>query len=633
MTISESYPIHRCVFRNDQFGLKELLNNEEIKRHVNDRDNHNNTPLHLALMLGHTECVLPLINSGCDVISVNSFGWNPVEEATMLGNKEIVRKLTITKINDFVKGFLKGKNSPFDQFDTMVPNFHLKIRIKFKSPVPVLAEMCPKDTIEIFKSGNCLRINTTIAGMNTSGIPKAIKGKQSFIAIIDKETGTCKTYLVDCVRKIYQEFYPVFPDWCIENIIKSNVDVSFFYKFMVDLSSLTIKQKKGNLLKKGKKTLHLERGKAYKADVFKVKGLKTDVKKRYQESVIGPYKSDVKTRVLKIDGNKKSPSSDEGVESIFTKLGDDLMKANNGKPIPAGKTYSEHDDDSDSDSDDDMSDTEQSSTDLSETYGNSEADPENQKSTSSGKGLRGKNPKYLKSILVNNIESNSFGAFSKIQSSEFNGKFEGKVSNDGKTIVYEVDDNAGNTLNWDEMYDLKHPGNEEEEKLKAAQGQKKMYSERMKDFDFEKNKLTEATYFDPSQRGDLHVGRIFDVDEEKKSFDTSVKIWMSRDNEFPITLDNVKPILSYAYSLLEYDQAKINKFTEIFKALHSDKRYPIKIEIPILPILKCQLKTVECNIDPSVIPQGTFSIPNDYTPGNVLMESRKKNSSKQSSKQ
>jgi len=541
----------------------------------------------------------------------------------------------------------------------MVPNIHMKIRIKFKSPVPVLAEICPKDTIELFKCGNCIRINTTIAGVNTNGIPKVIKGKQSFLAIIDSENGTVKTYLIDCIRKIYQEFYPIFPDWCIENIIKSNVDVSSFFKFMIDLSSLSIKQKKGSLLKKGKKTLHLERNKAYKADVFKIKGVKTESSKRFKESVIGPYKSDIKTSVIKVDGSKKKGSNEDGMDSIFQKFGDDIMKANNGKPM---KTYVDRDDDDDddSDSDSDISDSEQTS-ELSQRKSKEKMtvtssvfqkyikhtdpnyfDPETDKHISEMivrgydddnvtitnndiQFLRENYPKYLKNILINNLENNNFGNLERLQAGEFKGKFEGKVSKDGKTIVYEVtNDDSENTLNWDEMYDLKHPKGEEEDKLKT-QGQKKMNSDRMKDFDFEKNKITEGTYFNPAQTENLHVGRIFDVSQEKKSFENSIKIWMSRDNEFPITLDHIKPILNYAYSLLEYDENKIKSFQSIFKSLHSDKRYPIKVETAILPVLKCQLKTIECNLDPSVIPEGIFNIPSDYKPGNVLVESRKKN--------
>ncbi|ORX85462.1 hypothetical protein BCR32DRAFT_290661 [Anaeromyces robustus] len=670
---SETYPLHRCVFRNDSYALKELLKNEEIRKKINECDNHNNTPLHLALMLGNVECVLPLINSGCDIVSSNTYGWNPVEEATMLGNKEIIQRLSITKLTKFIDEFY-GKNSPLEQWNAILPNAHLKFRLKFKSPVPVLADMCPKDTLEVFKCGNCFRINTSVTGVTTNGIPKVIKGKHSFVCQIDNEKGICKAYLMDCLKKKYQELYPNLPEWCIRNITKHNTDVSSVYQFLFDFTSLTVKQKKGNLLKKGKKTLHIDRNKSYKADVFKLKGLKTDVRKRCKESVIGPYKSDIKTKVLKVEStvgqrrnsvqSNTSSNSDENIQSVFQKIGDDILKVNknSGHAIPNNKEYRINDDDDDSESEDesDISDNELPTLPDNENESNNHvsilekyikhADDPNDYNSETDKhlidmitrgydddnhvitkedvqSLRKKYPKYLKNFLLSNIEKNTFKTLEKLESSDINGK----VSQDGKTIVYEVNDAIEDTLDWDDVYDKKHSKEEEEEKAKL-QCQKKMNSNRMKDFDFEKNKLTEKDYFDPSQTENLHVGRIFDVNEEKKSFDNSIKIWMTRDNEFPITLNHIKPLLSYFYFLFfnqmnvmgEGGKNKDKKIVDIFDALHSDKRYPIKFEIPILPVLKFQLKTIECNLDPKVIPEGIFDVPKNYEPGEVYLEKKTK---------
>ena len=83
MTLLETYPLHRCVFRNDVLNLKELLNDEEIIKKINERDNHGNTPLNLALMLGRRNCIIALINSGCDIITRNDYGWNPLDESIL----------------------------------------------------------------------------------------------------------------------------------------------------------------------------------------------------------------------------------------------------------------------------------------------------------------------------------------------------------------------------------------------------------------------------------------------------------------------------------------------------------------------------------------------------------------------
>jgi len=81
--VAIDYPIHRCVYRNDQNTLKELLKDEEMKKRINECDNHGNTPIHLALMLDRRNCVITLLNNKCDVFIRNSCGWLPLDEAIM----------------------------------------------------------------------------------------------------------------------------------------------------------------------------------------------------------------------------------------------------------------------------------------------------------------------------------------------------------------------------------------------------------------------------------------------------------------------------------------------------------------------------------------------------------------------
>ncbi|XP_038110749.1 ankyrin repeat domain-containing protein 13C [Culex quinquefasciatus] len=46
--MSESYPLHECVFKGDTRKLSQLLRSHE----PTEKDKHGNTPLHLAVMLG-----------------------------------------------------------------------------------------------------------------------------------------------------------------------------------------------------------------------------------------------------------------------------------------------------------------------------------------------------------------------------------------------------------------------------------------------------------------------------------------------------------------------------------------------------------------------------------------------------
>jgi len=43
--------------------------------------------------------------------------------------------------------------------------------------------------MELYKRGNCFRINTSLAGLSVKGIPRVLKGNISFILKFDDKTG------------------------------------------------------------------------------------------------------------------------------------------------------------------------------------------------------------------------------------------------------------------------------------------------------------------------------------------------------------------------------------------------------------------------------------------------------------
>jgi len=50
-----------------------------------------------------------------------------------LGNKEIIKRLSVGKVTKFIDEFY-GIGSPLEQWNKILPNVHLKLRLKFKSP-------------------------------------------------------------------------------------------------------------------------------------------------------------------------------------------------------------------------------------------------------------------------------------------------------------------------------------------------------------------------------------------------------------------------------------------------------------------------------------------------------------------
>eukprot|EP00833_Pecoramyces_ruminatium_P016784 jgi/Orpsp1_1/1190816/evm.model.d7180000081390.1 len=686
MSLVESYPLHRCIFRNDQFGLRELLKDKEMKKRINELDHHGNSPIHLALMLDRRNCILTLLSNGCDVITRNTYNWNPLDEAIMLGDIDIIEKISLMKYRDYAKGFAVS-GGKLEEWNSVLPCVHLKLKFKCKSNVPMIAKICPKDTIHFYKKGNFFRIDTTIAGFDTRGIPRAIKGNITIIAKF-KIDGMCQILLLDNKKKAYQELYPEMPQWLINNLLKSSIDIKTLYKIFLDTSNLIIKQKKGGLLKKSKKTVQMERNKTYKADLFKAKDFKLIIRKRTNESTIGDYKSDIRTKILNVEQSRnktmKRESFDLGIhdsELVSSKLMNieksfisDMSKGGDkGKSKLFKRKGKSSKNDSDDESDDDSDDDSVISMDDAQTRGSSShrgsvnGEPIVKKSLfqkyldesivdykdidiyvtkkisdmiTNGKDKDGNkitelDMLYLKQMYPGYIEyimSGFHEDYLLISEQQKRAMTQKNVSKDGKTVVYEVGSDMEDTLDWDDAYAKKEKADRTAANIEQARKDKEWEEKvaRFKNFDWKNSKITEEKYFDESNNpGILHMGRIMSIDEERKSFSNSLKFWMSQENAFPITLAQIQPVIDYL-SLMFFDQ--VNKTDEedhfdrdeyrygiqcIQKMIQADRRFPLKIIVPILATVKAQIRFTDCSIDPNDIPDSLFEIPKDYKYGEI----------------
>jgi hypothetical protein len=687
MALVESYPIHRCIFRNDQFGLRELLKDNEMKKRINELDHHGNSPIHLALMLDRRNCILTLLNNGCDVITRNTYNWNPLDEAIMLGDIDIIEKISLMKYRDYARGFAVS-GGKLEEWNTVLPCVHLKMKFKCKSNVPMIAKICPKDTIHFYKKGNFFRLDTTIAGFDTRGIPRAIKGNISVIARF-KIDGMCQIILLDNKKKAYQELYPEMPQWLINNLLKSSFDIKTLFKIFLDTSNLMIKQKKGGLLKKNKRTIQMERNKTYKADLFKAKDFKLIIRKRSNESTIGDYKSDIRTKILNVEQSRnktmKRESTDLGIheselvsnklmnleKSFMSELSFTSGDKGKGKLFKRKGKSSKYD--SDDESDDDSDDDSVISNDDAQTGGSNSfrgsvsGEPIVKKSIfqkyldesivdykdidifvtkkiydaiNKGKDEEGNNVSeldilYLKQMYPGYIEyimSVFIEDFKLISEQQKRAMTHKNVSNDGKTVTYEISGDMEDTLDWDGAFAKKEKADRTAANLEKARKDKEWEEKvsRLKNFDWKNSKITEEQYFDESNNpGILHMGRIMSIDEERKSFNNSLKFWMSQENSFPITLSQLQPLIDYL-SLMFFDQ--VNKTDDedhfdrdeyrygiecIQKMIQADKRFPLKIIIPILATVKAQIRITDCNTNPEEIPDSLFEIPKDYKYGDI----------------
>ncbi|OTF82513.1 ankyrin repeat domain containing protein [Euroglyphus maynei] len=56
---------------------------------VGQKDVHGNTPLHLAVMLGHRDQINFLIQHNAPIKTKNIQGWTPLDEAISYGDRKI----------------------------------------------------------------------------------------------------------------------------------------------------------------------------------------------------------------------------------------------------------------------------------------------------------------------------------------------------------------------------------------------------------------------------------------------------------------------------------------------------------------------------------------------------------------
>jgi len=596
MTVTESYPIHRCVYRNDAVKLRELLMDSSMKERINEYDNHGNSPLHLALMLNRYSCILLLIKNGGDIFTRNNFGWSPMDESAMLGNADIIENLAYLKWKEAMEK-ITGPGGLLEQWNQTTPNLFIKYKGKVRTTIPLLQKLGYKDILAFYKKGNSVRLDFTIGGFDLRGIPKVIRGKMSFLLRFEESAGIYKIYIIDHNEKTYQEFYPKLPKWYLDNNIRTKLSATKVFKIFFDLSQFTIKEKKGGILKKGTKTFQLENGKSYKCVQYKGKKANIIIRKRNDEAKIGESESVIKTKFIKSDSHS-SPFAQ------FTK------SDNSGKSSDSIKRRNTESSNSDDESDSDSSDSDNDS---------NFSDDED---SSSNKKLPRQDSKDSKiSEYVNSLDAK------KDESNPNNNTVTYTVNKDGESKTYEKSTDLEDTLDWEQAYcDKYYQTNDVMHNILNSKEDGE--TKRLNHMDIVKlnlKKISEEEYFDPKSTEPMHMGRIMNVVEERRTYKHKVKYWMTKESSnFPILPIDIKPILELSMMLL-LDQIKSNNGAsdldksayelitkDLIERAQKKKSFPIKISIPLYPSVAFQITCLQCSKDVKTLPDELFEIPKDY---------------------
>ena len=158
---------HQLVWRNDIPGLTSLIQQQQklLKSppssssssspatplyDINSQDRYGNTPLLLAVQLGHTAAASLLLSAGAATKYRNGSGWSPVQEALSRGDRDLIRLLVTTWADRSEAEFMSRVPHIMEKVE-QIGDFYLEIDWKFSSWVPLLGRVLPSDRWRIWK--------------------------------------------------------------------------------------------------------------------------------------------------------------------------------------------------------------------------------------------------------------------------------------------------------------------------------------------------------------------------------------------------------------------------------------------------------------------------------------------------
>ncbi|XP_066521240.1 ankyrin repeat domain-containing protein 13B isoform X2 [Hoplias malabaricus] len=170
------YRLHYLVWYNKHRQLeKELSASEQVD--VDVLDPRGRTPLHLAVTLSHLESARVLLQYGADVSKENSNGWTVLQEAISRRDPEMVRMVLRHRDYQRTTKRLAGIPRLLERLQ-QAQDFYVEMKWEFTSWVPLVSRICPSDTYRVWKSGQCLRVDTTLMGFEQMTWQR---GNRSFI--------------------------------------------------------------------------------------------------------------------------------------------------------------------------------------------------------------------------------------------------------------------------------------------------------------------------------------------------------------------------------------------------------------------------------------------------------------------
>lgn len=261
------YPVHECVFKGDVRRLSSLIRTHNIGQ----KDNHGNTPLHLAVMLGNKECAHLLLAHNAPVKVKNAQGWSPLAEAISYGDRQMITAL-LRKLKQQSRESVEEKRPRLLKALKELGDFYLELHWDFQSWVPLLSRILPSDACKIYKQGINIRLNTTLIDFTDM---KCQRGDLSFI--FNGDAAPSESFVVlDNEQKVYQRIHHEESEMETEE----EVDIlmsSDIYSATLSTKSISFTRAQTGWLFREDKT---ERVGNFLADFYLVNGLVLESRKR-----------------------------------------------------------------------------------------------------------------------------------------------------------------------------------------------------------------------------------------------------------------------------------------------------------------------------------------------------------------
>ncbi|KAF3835187.1 hypothetical protein F7725_027745 [Dissostichus mawsoni] len=287
----QDFPVHECVFKGDVRRLSSLIRTQNIAQ----KDVHGNTPLHLAVMMGHKECAHLLLAHNAPVKVKNAQGWSPLAEAISYGDRQMriglgllgvsppAPRITalLRKLKQQSRETVEDKRPKLLKALKELGDFYLELHWDFQSWVPLLSRILPSDACKIYKQGLNIRqvLSTNVYKLDTTLIDftdmKCQRGDLSFI--FNGNAIPSESFVVlDNEQKVFQRIHHEESEMETEE----EVDIlmsSDVYSATLSTKSITFSRAQTGWLFREDKT---ERVGNFLADFYSVNGLVLESRKR-----------------------------------------------------------------------------------------------------------------------------------------------------------------------------------------------------------------------------------------------------------------------------------------------------------------------------------------------------------------